>query len=123
MKITLAELKARGPLQKLAIRSADLCLYLAEVELDGDRYLICEEDGSPLRTANLAAMREKLMALGVAELVLVQESAYDEMIGQPGREGSNKLEVPLGLDPQSPVKVGESTPAGGRPGPPSDVPS
>ena len=39
-------------------------------------------------------MRERLSALDILELVLVQDSAYDEMIGHPPREG-NRLEVPL----------------------------
>lgn len=102
MKITLSALKQRGSLRKLAIRSTDLSLYLAEIELDGIRHLVCDDDERPLRTANLVSMREKLAVLEVEQLVLVQESAYDEMIGQPLREGSNRLEVPLEALPEPP---------------------
>ncbi len=99
MKQKLSELRDLGPLQKVAIRSLELSLYLAEVELQGRRYAICDDDGRPLRAVNLVAMREMLRDLQIESLVLVQESAYDEMIGQPLREGSNALEVPLSLDP------------------------
>ncbi len=95
MKITLTELRQRQPIDKLAIRSAELSLYLAEAELAGQRYLVCEADGKPLRTVNLVAMREKFAGLEVREMVLVHESAYDEMVGQPGPAGSNRMEVPL----------------------------
>ncbi len=95
MKITLSELNKRQPIDKLAIRSAELSLYLAEAELENQRYLVCESDGKPLRTVNLVAMREKLSGLEVREMVLVHESAYDEMVGQPGPAGSNRMEVPL----------------------------
>ncbi len=95
MKITLSSLKLKQPIQRLAIRSTELSLYLAEVEIEGERHIVCEDGGEPLRTVNLVSMREKFVDLDIKEMVLVQESAYDEMIGQPGREGSNALEVPL----------------------------
>ena len=103
MKKRLSELRGLGSLEKVAIRSLDLSLYLAEVELDGQRYVICHDDGRPLRAVNLVAMREMLQGLQIESLVLVQESAYDEMIGQPTRLGSNALEVPLSLEPQPPT--------------------
>lgn len=95
MKITLSSLKLRQPIERLAIRSTELSLYLAEVEIEGERHIVCEDGGKPLRTVNLVNMREKFVDLDIREMVLVQESAYDEMIGQPAREGSNSLEVPL----------------------------
>ena len=100
MKKSLSELRDLGPLGKVAIRSLDLSLYLAEVELGGQRQVICHDDGRPLRAVNLVAMREMLQGLQIESLVLVQESAYDEMIGQPARLGSNALEVPLSLEAQ-----------------------
>lgn len=102
MKISLSELKNRGPLAKVAIRSTELSLYLAEVELDGEPHLVCDDAGVPLKTVNLVSMRERLEGLDVEALVLVQDSAYDEMIGQPPREGSNRLEIPLDSSPQPP---------------------
>ena len=94
MKVTLSELKQRGRIERLAIRSTDLSLYLAEIDIDGERHIVCDDAREPLRTVNLVEMRERLSALDILELVLVQDSAYDEMIGHPPREG-NRLEVPL----------------------------
>jgi hypothetical protein len=94
--IKLTELKRRGRLEKVAIRSMDLSLYQAEIVLDGRRQLIADKDGKPLRSFNLLDMKKQLAGLEIAELVLVQDSAYDEMIGQPGAAGGNTLEVPLG---------------------------
>jgi hypothetical protein len=100
MPIKLSELKRRGTLAKVAIRSMDLSLYQAEVEIDGLRQIIAGKDGKPLRSFNLLDMKRELAALDIAELVLVQESAYDEMVGQPGREGSNAMELPLSAEVQ-----------------------
>ena len=100
MPIRLSELKRRGTLAKVAIRSMDLSLYQAEVEIDGMRQVIADTAGKPLRSFNLLDMKRQLADLDIAQLVLVQESAYDEMVGQPGREGSNAMEVPLSLEAQ-----------------------
>ncbi len=100
MAIKLAALKKRGPIEKVAIRSMDLSLYQAEAVVDGVRQLIAGKDGKPLRSFNLLDMKRALSELEIRELVLVHESAYDEMIGQPGREGGNTLEVPLDTETQ-----------------------
>lgn len=100
MAIRLSELKRRGRLAKVAIRSMDLSLYQAEVEIDGLRQLIADGAGKPLRSFNLLDMKRQLATLDIETLVLVQESAYDEMVGQPDRDGSNALEIPLNPEAQ-----------------------
>jgi hypothetical protein len=93
MKITLRALRKR-PVQRLVIESVDLSLYIAYAELDGCRYLVTDRDGRPLRTPNLLSMKERLAAIDAAERVLVQRSAYDEMVGSRAT-GDNSLEIPL----------------------------
>jgi len=103
VKITLSELRQRSSITRIAIRSTELSLYIAEAELDGAIHIICDKDGKPLKTRNLVGMREQLEALNPQELVLLHESAYDEMIGQPPREHSNRMELPLDPDSNSPA--------------------
>lgn len=98
MRLTVRDLMARQPLEKVVIRSIDLSLYQAEAIVDGRPNLIVDKDGKALRTHNIVQMKEHLAGLTIDSLVLVQQSAYDEMIGQPSREGSNALEVPLNPD-------------------------
>ena len=78
MKIRLNDLLRFGGDYDLTIRSLDLALYQAEVELAGHTRLLCDDGDAPARS-----------------LQLVQQSAYDEMIGQPLRETSNAMAVPL----------------------------
>jgi hypothetical protein len=40
-------------------------------------------------------MREKLSTLPTSSVVLSHQSAYDEMINQPIKQGNNTLKVPL----------------------------
>ena len=98
MKRTLKELAAHGQIDRLVIRSVDLSLYIAVAEMAGDDCLITNNDGSTLRTRNLLEMKQAVAGLPFDELVLRQESAYDEMVGQPDREGSNALEVGLSAE-------------------------
>ena len=103
VKITLPQLKKRAANACIAIRSTELSLYIAEARIDDQTFIICDGNNKPLKTHNLVAMREQLEAIKPAELVLVHESAYDEMIGLPPREESNRLELPLDPDQNSPA--------------------
>ena len=75
------------------------------LEADGQEHLLVEKDGSTFRRHSLQQVREALQTLPVASLRLRHQSAYDEMIGQPAREGSNALEVTLSLElyPMPPI--------------------
>ena len=80
------------------IHSLEQALYQVTVVIGGEEHLLVENDGKTFRRHNLQQVREALQAMPVASLVLRQQSAYDEMIGQPLRETSNALEVPLSLE-------------------------
>lgn len=95
MTIHLNDLQQFGGEYDITIRSLDLALYQAEVELAGRTRLLCDEVGRPLRFRSLQAAREAVAPLAARSLQLIQQSAYDEMIGQPPREGSNAMAVPL----------------------------
>lgn len=95
MKITLKALR-RKTVDKLLIESVDLSLYIAHAEIGAERYLITDADGRALKTPNLMAMKEALLAIDARRRVLLQRSAYDEMVGQGFEPADNALEIPLG---------------------------
>ena len=82
----------------MIIHSLEQALYQVTLEVDGEERLLVEKDGRTFRRHSLQQVREALQTLPVASLRLRQQSAYDEMIGQPAREGSNVLEVTLSLE-------------------------
>lgn len=98
MKITLQQLQRSAGLRRVVIHSLDCSMYLAYADFGGDALLISEPDGKPLRTRNVTAMKQRLAEVPVPALFLRQQSAYDEMVGQPLREGDNSLEIPLARD-------------------------
>lgn len=98
MKITLQQLQNSVGLTRMVVYSLDLSIYLAYAEFSEEAFLVTEIDGKPLRTSNLTAMKQRLAGVAAPELYLRQQSAYDEMVGQPLRDGANTLEIPLSRD-------------------------
>jgi len=98
MKITLQQLQNSVGLKRVVVHSLDFSIYLAYAEFAEGVFLVTEADGKPLRTSNVTAMKQRLAAVAAPELCLRQQSAYDEMVGQPPRAGSNALEIPLSRD-------------------------
>ena len=94
MKLTIREALRRES-GRVVVESVDLSLYIASIELDGALALLVDEDGKPLKTRNLLAMKEQLAPLADWPSVLRQRSAYDEMCGQSWVPADNTLEVPL----------------------------
>ncbi|GAB5413637.1 MAG: hypothetical protein Cons2KO_12400 [Congregibacter sp.] len=94
MKISVKKLR-RQNIQRLLIESVDLSLYIAHAEIDEQRYIIAGEDGKPLKTRNLLEMKQALASLKSEERVMIQRSAYDEMVGQPFPRADNCMELPL----------------------------
>lgn len=94
MKMELKALRRRT-VDRLLIESVDLSLYIAHAEIEGQRFLIYEQK-RVLKTPNLMAMKEKLASIDAQARVLVQRSAYDEMVGQGYEPADNTMEIPLG---------------------------
>lgn len=98
MKITLQELAKLGVIDKLVIESVDLSLYIARAVVADEERLVTDRHGATLKTRNLLEMKQQLAGLNMAQLVLRQRSAYDEMVGQPQRDCDNALEVGLSAE-------------------------
>jgi len=97
MKITFAELISQNLPRTLVVHSLDQALYHVTVLIDDREVLLAEDNGKVFRRHSLQEVREILRLLPVERLSLRQQSAYDEMIGQPPRAGDNTLEVPLSI--------------------------
>ncbi len=95
MKLSLSALRKQR-IDRILIESVDLSLYIAHAEIDGQRSLIADPDGQVLKTRNLLDMKSALSKLRADERVLIQRSAYDEMVGKAPDDVDNRLEVPLG---------------------------
>ena len=98
MKMSWNELLSRQEPVAAVVHSLDQALYQVTVLLDEREHLLVENSGRAFRRHSLQRVREALQSLPVASLTLRQQSAYDEMIGQPRGQG-NELNIRLG-DPE-----------------------
>ena len=95
MKITLQQLRASASVERVVILSIDCSLYIARATVAGVERLVTDSSGATLKTRNILDMKQQLADVPFGELLLQQQSAYDEMVGQPVREGANTLQVSL----------------------------
>ena len=98
MKITLPQLQNSVGLTRVIVHSLDFSIYIAYAEFGEETFQVADAEGKPLRTRNLTEMKQQLAGVAAPGLYLRHESAYDEMVGQPGRAGANALEIPLSRD-------------------------
>tara|TARA_R110001583_G_scaffold188926_1_gene351493 strand:- start:2522 stop:2845 length:324 start_codon:yes stop_codon:yes gene_type:complete len=94
--ITIKQLRAVPIISKVIMHSLDMSLYQVSVLLDGAEHYVTDDKGVLLRSFKILELQALFESLPVEQMVLRQQSAYDEMINQPMRQGSNMLEVPLG---------------------------
>ena len=93
MKVMLNHL-TQYAIDKLIIHSLEQALYQPAVEINGEEYVIWIDDHQLLQSRNLYQLREQLACIDV-DIVLSHESPYDEMVGQPSKGQTNRMEVPL----------------------------
>ncbi|HDM8225802.1 TPA: hypothetical protein P0E37_000236 [Vibrio campbellii] len=95
MSIPLSKLEKFFYIDKLVIHSLDLALYQVSVLVDGEEHFVTDDKGKFLRAHSILELQKQCRNLKVNKQVLRQQSAYDEMVGQPSRIGTNELEVLL----------------------------
>lgn len=96
MTISLKQLRQQPHIDKVIIHSLDFSRYQVSVEINGTEEYVTDDAGQFLHSNNKITLQEMFDDMVYARMVLRQESAYDEMVGQPTREDSNRMEVPLG---------------------------
>ncbi|MEM8501239.1 MAG: DUF6482 family protein [Pseudomonadota bacterium] len=89
--IRLNSLKQQPHIDKVEILSITPSLYTMRVFIGNSEYLVLDH-GASIRRGNAEALKQLLLGCNVDEYRLVHQSAYDEMVGQPG-DGINRLSV------------------------------
>ncbi len=85
-------------IEKIIISSLDQSLYQALLVVGDKEFLIWDTKDKPLATRSLMAMQKAFAGFDMENLILRQESAYDEMVGLSG-SGSNRMEVDISRNP------------------------
>lgn len=95
MKLLLSNLHEHA-WRSATIRSLDGCVYRLEMDDGKQTRLVWQDARTVLTTRNLTRMRELLTGAVVEKIVLLHDSAYDEMVGQPPSSG-NQMQIALSL--------------------------
>ena len=86
-------------IDKLIIVSLEQALYQAMVVIDDEEHVVWDSDSKLVQSRTLNRIKERFETLDIPQAVLRHESPYDEMVGQPLKGHSNRMEVPLGMKP------------------------
>ncbi|ADZ90443.1 DUF6482 family protein [Marinomonas mediterranea] len=92
----VSDLRHIDVFDKVRIHSLESSLYQLSVIVDGSEDYVHKDSGGFLTSHNKLDLQSLFTEKMVGEMVLCHQSAYDEMVGQPMKEGGNMLEVPLG---------------------------
>lgn len=79
---------------ELTVHSYEMGVYLAEVDFDGRKGFIVDDNNKPQRFSSVDTIKQALERCTVYKAYLVHQSAYDEMCGGP-EKADNTLKVPL----------------------------
>ncbi len=82
--------------EKVIIHSLAPNLYQVSVMIDKEEVFLLDGKGKFLTSHNKQDLQSLFKGKKVDVMVLRQQSAYDEMVGQPIRVSTNCLEVPIG---------------------------
>ena len=97
LKISINRLADIDLIQDLEILSIDCALYTVRVVIQSQQYRVVDDNDKPYVKSSVELIKKDLKDCQIANIALVHQSAFDEMVGQPDRESSNAIRVPLSL--------------------------
>ena len=84
--------KAPLAISRLEVQSFEMNVYLVKIVSTQGEGFVYDEHDRPMRFHNSQQIRDTFEHCDVAEAVMVHDSPYDEMIGNP-----NKAEASVGM--------------------------
>lgn len=94
-----SDLLRQGPIQMLTLLSYEMNLYLVKLDIGGKSGIVYE-NGRPKHFHSIQKVRDTFAEYDVTAAQMLQDSPYDEMIGNPQPAQSNSflpLSWPVGL--------------------------
>ena len=83
-------LKRPRTIDRLELHSFEMNVYLVKLTIGGQQAFVYEED-SPKRFHSTQHVRDSFEDFDVTEAVMLHDSPYDEMIGNPPKTGTTAL--------------------------------
>lgn len=97
MKMSFPELvRDKATIERLEVQSFEMNVYLVKVTVGGIESMLYNGTGNLFRFHSTQEVRDTFEGLTVKEAVMVHESPYDEMIGNPPKSVEN-MRVPFSM--------------------------
>lgn len=84
-------------IERLEVQSFEMNVYLVKLTIDGQEGFVYDKQDRPMRFHNSQMIRDLFEHCEVEKAVMVHDSPYDEMIGNPMKT-SNLGEMPFSMD-------------------------
>ena len=83
-------------IDKLEVQSFEMNVYLVKLHIDGDSGFVYDKSDRPMRFHSSQHIRDLFEQCKIAHAVMVHDSPYDEMIGNPNKP-EQSMEMPFSM--------------------------
>lgn len=83
-------------IDKLEVQSFEMNVYLVKLHTPSSTGFVYDKDDRPMRFHNSQQVRDAFELCSVAQAVMVHDSPYDEMIGNPNKP-EKSMEMPFSM--------------------------
>lgn len=97
MKYRFSKLSLSTPIDLLEVHSFEMNVYLVQLNYGNDSGMVYDDSGKPKRFYSSQQIREVFADFDVVKAVMVHDTPYDEMIGNPPK-ASDKMALPFSMD-------------------------
>jgi hypothetical protein len=89
-------LKQPLSIDKLEVQSFEMNVYLVKLHTSSSAGFVYDKDDRPMRFHNSQQVRDAFERCDIKEAVMVHDSPYDEMIGNPNKP-EKSMEMPFSM--------------------------
>ena len=98
MKFVYSELEKSLPsIELLEVHSFEMNVYLVNITVKQHSGMVYDDSDKPMRFHSSGHIREAFAPFDVKNAVMVHDTPYDEMIGNPPK-ASEKMALPFSMD-------------------------
>lgn len=92
-----ALIKQKPSIDLLEVHSFEMNVYLVSLTIGQVSSMVYDDDDKPMRFHSAGQIREVFAAFEVDSAVMVHDTPYDEMIGNPPK-ANQKMALPFSMD-------------------------
>ena len=96
MKFPFSTLSIQQPIDLLEVHSFEMNVYLVQVNIGAQTGMVYDENDKPKRFFSTQQIRELFEDFTVEKAIMVHDTPYDEMIGNPPK-ASEKMALPFSM--------------------------